>query len=153
MNLPLFAARGAHPVATPAVAPVASFVIQHHAALWHAARILGGYEHARLVDRLVEGLHSDPRLRKRGRIMLEQLVELLTLENVSRTPGNGILRCDRPRRSGRGRDLHARRWSSSRDRANPGTTSFDRAASLGSFRRGLINERGACAGCRLAAAA
>ncbi len=34
--------------------PVVEYVTEHEAGLWHAARLLGGYGMARLVDRLAD---------------------------------------------------------------------------------------------------
>lgn len=62
--------------------PVAVFVAEHGAALWHAARLLGGYEQARLVDRLADALENEPRPTTRVGIMLDQLLDLLTLQNA-----------------------------------------------------------------------
>lgn len=59
--------------------PVAEYIAHHEAALWHAARLLGGYERAKLVDRLAEALRQSPRLNSRIRTMLDQVVALLAL--------------------------------------------------------------------------
>lgn len=62
--------------------PVLSFVSTHHQGLWHAARLLGGYDSARLVDRCVELLAQDRCLTPRTRIMLGQILAVLSLEQV-----------------------------------------------------------------------
>ncbi|MGB3626967.1 MAG: hypothetical protein WA989_14135 [Henriciella sp.] len=62
--------------------PVFSFINAHQEVLWHAARLLGGYESARLVDRCVELLGQDQRVRPRTTVMLGQILSLLSLDNV-----------------------------------------------------------------------
>lgn len=62
--------------------PVLSFISAHHGGLWHAARLLGGYESARLVDRCVERLVQDRCVTPRTRIMLDQILALLALEHA-----------------------------------------------------------------------
>lgn len=62
--------------------PVLSFISAHHVGLWHAARLLGGYESARLVDRCAERLVQDGCVRPRTRIMLDQILALLSLDHV-----------------------------------------------------------------------
>ncbi|TMV14585.1 hypothetical protein [Arenibacterium halophilum] len=61
---------------------ILSFVSEHYEALWHAARLLGGYDSARLVDRCLERLTEDQTVTPRARIMLLQIMELLSLEQV-----------------------------------------------------------------------
>lgn len=61
---------------------VCSFISAHQEGLWHAARLLGGYESARLVDRCVELLAQDQRVRPRTAVMLSQILSLLSLDNV-----------------------------------------------------------------------
>lgn len=63
-------------------AAVLSFVSEHYEALWHAARLLGGYDSARLVDRCLERLTADQTVTPRAEIMLLQIMELLSLERV-----------------------------------------------------------------------
>lgn len=65
-----------------AAVPVLGFVEKHQTALWLAARLLGGYEASRLVDRCAELLETERALNRRLQVMLEQLVALLTLEHV-----------------------------------------------------------------------
>lgn len=62
--------------------PVLSFVSAHHVGLWHAARLLGGYKSARLVDRCAEHLVQDGCVTQRTRIMLDQILALLSLDHV-----------------------------------------------------------------------
>ncbi|WP_185804714.1 hypothetical protein [Pontivivens nitratireducens] len=62
--------------------PILSFVSEHREGLWHAARLLGGYESARLVDRCVELLANDGRLTPRTWTMLGQILALLSLDYV-----------------------------------------------------------------------
>lgn len=62
--------------------PVLSFISARQEALWHAARLLGGYESARLVDRCIELLTLDRRVTTRTRFMLDQILALLSLEKV-----------------------------------------------------------------------
>jgi len=64
------------------VDPVLSFISRHHEGLWHAARLLGGYESARLVDRCVEFLVQNRRVTPRSAIMLDQILAVLSLEHV-----------------------------------------------------------------------
>ena len=65
-----------------AAAPILAFIGEHQSALWHAARLIGGYEQARLVDRLVDILQQERRITKRARIMIDQLLALLVLDPV-----------------------------------------------------------------------
>lgn len=62
--------------------PVFSFINTHQEGLWHAARLLGGYESARLVDRCIELLTQDQRVTRRTTVMLDQILSLLSLDNV-----------------------------------------------------------------------
>ncbi len=62
--------------------PVLRFVSTHQDGLWHAARLLGGYASARLVEQCVEYLGQDRRVTPRTRIMLAQILSVLALENV-----------------------------------------------------------------------
>lgn len=62
--------------------PVTTFVFAHHEGLWHAARLLGGYESARLVDRCVDLLAQDRRVTPRTAVMLDQILSLLSLDKV-----------------------------------------------------------------------
>ena len=62
--------------------PIFVFVSVHHEGLWHAARLLGGYESARLVDRCVELLEQDRVVTPRTRIMLDQILAVLALDLV-----------------------------------------------------------------------
>ncbi len=64
------------------VDPVLLFVSRHYEALWHAARLLGGYESARLVDRCVELLAEGQCVTPRTAVMLEQILAVLSLDNV-----------------------------------------------------------------------
>jgi hypothetical protein len=62
--------------------PICTFVSAHYEGLWHAARLLGGYEAARLVDRCQDLLALDGRLTSRTRLMLGQILAILSLEMV-----------------------------------------------------------------------
>ena len=62
--------------------PVISFVSAHYEGLWHAARLLGGVEAARLVDRCTALLVQDRRVTPRTRIMLGQILAILGLDQV-----------------------------------------------------------------------
>ncbi|MGR3456016.1 hypothetical protein [Pseudooceanicola sp.] len=62
--------------------PVVSYVSAHHVSLWQAARLLGGYESARLVDCCAELLAEDLRLTPRTRIMLDQILEILCTDDI-----------------------------------------------------------------------
>ncbi|MFZ3583216.1 hypothetical protein ACOI1H_13740 [Loktanella sp. DJP18] len=62
--------------------PICTFVSAHYEGLWHAARLLGGYEAARLVDRCQDLLVLDGRLTSRTRLMLGQVLAILSLETV-----------------------------------------------------------------------
>jgi hypothetical protein len=65
-----------------AAKPILTLFTERHSALWHAARLLGGYESARLVDRCVELLETEAVITNRVHIMLEQLIVLLSLKDV-----------------------------------------------------------------------
>ena len=65
----------------PAV-PVRRFVADHYDALWHAARLLGGYEAAREVGHLATALANEPTLSRSTGRRLHALLDLLMLENV-----------------------------------------------------------------------
>lgn len=65
--------------------PVLSFVATHQDGLWHAVRLLGGYESARIVDCCVALLTQDRRLTPRMRIMLGQILAILSLDKVDDT--------------------------------------------------------------------
>lgn len=60
--------------------PVLPFVVAHQEGLWHAARLLGGYESARLVDRCVELLLQEQRVTPRTAVMLRQILSVLSLD-------------------------------------------------------------------------
>lgn len=75
----IFATDSAHPIAPE---PVLAFVAANHAGLWQAARLLGGGESSRLVDRCAELLEQDRRVTPRTRIMLGQILAVLSLEHV-----------------------------------------------------------------------
>ena len=64
------------------VDPILAFVSARHEALWNAARLLGGSHSARLVDRCVQALRDDRCLTRRTRIMLGQILSVLSLEHV-----------------------------------------------------------------------
>lgn len=71
-------------LATPVdpAAPVRRFVADHYDALWQAARLLGGYDAARLVASLATALASGASPSRLTRRQLYDLRDLLTLENV-----------------------------------------------------------------------
>ncbi len=72
-------------------APVLAFFAEHQSALWHASRLIGGYEKARLVDALVQTLQQERRLTRRTRIMLDQLLAVLSLDFVDdECPAMGV---------------------------------------------------------------
>lgn len=62
--------------------PILVFIAAHQEGLWHAARLLGGYESARLVDRCVELLEQDRIVTPCTRIMLAQILAVLALDLV-----------------------------------------------------------------------
>ena len=66
----------------PSPEPILLFISAHHEGLWYAAQRLGGRETARLVDRCVELLLHDRCLTRRTQIMLKQILDVLSLENV-----------------------------------------------------------------------
>lgn len=62
--------------------PVLCFMSAHHEGLWQAARLLGGYESARLVDRCVALLEQERCVTRRSRIMLTQILSILSLDQA-----------------------------------------------------------------------
>lgn len=62
--------------------PVLRFISANQDGLWHAVRLLGGYESARLVEQCVEHLGQDRRVTSRTRIMLGQILSVISLEKV-----------------------------------------------------------------------
>ncbi|WP_185803373.1 hypothetical protein [Pontivivens nitratireducens] len=62
--------------------PILLFISAHYEGLWYATHRLGGCETARLVDRCVELLLRDRCLTRRTRIMLKQILDVISLENV-----------------------------------------------------------------------
>ena len=64
------------------VDPVLAFFSSHYEGIWHAARLLGGYESARLVDRCAELLTQDQRVTNKARVMLDQILSILSLDRV-----------------------------------------------------------------------
>jgi len=62
--------------------PIMTLFAERYSAFWHVARLLGGYESARLVDRCVELLETEAMITNRVQIMLEQLLALLCLEDT-----------------------------------------------------------------------
>ena len=62
--------------------PILAFVSARHEALWNAARLLGGSHSARLVDRCVQALRDDRCVTRRTRIMLGQILSVLSLKHV-----------------------------------------------------------------------
>lgn len=70
-----------------AAVPILSLFSADHAALWHAARFLGGYEASRLVDRCVDVLERERAITNTVRVMLDQLLTLLSM--TGRSDQNG----------------------------------------------------------------
>ena len=62
--------------------PILVFVSKRHEALWSAARLLGGSHSARLVDRCVQALRDDRCVTRRTRIMLGQILAVLSLDHA-----------------------------------------------------------------------
>jgi hypothetical protein len=62
--------------------PILTFVSAHYEGLWHAARLLGGYEAARLVDRCRDLLVMDGVPTSCTRLMLCQILSVLSLKTV-----------------------------------------------------------------------
>ena len=62
--------------------PILEFVSAHYEGLWHSARLLGGYEAARLVDRCQDLLVADGVPTSRTRLMLSQILAILSLDAV-----------------------------------------------------------------------
>lgn len=65
-----------------AAKPVIALFAKQHLAIWHAARLLGGYEASRLVDRCIGALERDSAITDRVLIMLDQILAVLSLEKV-----------------------------------------------------------------------
>lgn len=59
-----------------------TFVAEHRAGLWHAARLLGGYEGAALVEDLAARLANDDDMSDCTRRRARAVLALLTLKNV-----------------------------------------------------------------------
>lgn len=72
--------------------PVFAFWIKNQNSLWHVARFLGGYEAARLVDRISVLLEYAQAVDVRSRPMLEQLASVLNRQAVHE-PGRVQLSC------------------------------------------------------------
>ena len=62
--------------------PILEFVSANYEGLWHSARLLGGYEAARLVDRCQDLLVADGVPTSRTRLMLSQILAILSLDAV-----------------------------------------------------------------------
>jgi len=62
---------------------VRQYVGAHRDALWHAARLLGGVEAARNVGCLADDLERQVPISRRTKRLLEDLLDLLQLKNVS----------------------------------------------------------------------
>lgn len=63
-------------------ASVRSYLLKHRDAFWHAADRLGGCEAARRVGWLIDALEQQTTISRRAHRLLDDLLELLTLENV-----------------------------------------------------------------------
>ena len=64
------------------VDPILIFVSKHYDGLWHAVRLLGGSEASRLMDRCQQLLMADRAPTSRTRLMLGQILAILSLEMV-----------------------------------------------------------------------
>jgi hypothetical protein len=80
-----------------AALPVIAFVAEHQCALWHAARLLGGYNASRLVDQCVEQLEKERAITQRILLMLDQLLALLTSQHSDDPDAEICLLSDRLR--------------------------------------------------------
>ncbi|MGK7295357.1 MAG: hypothetical protein ACNS61_05915 [Candidatus Wenzhouxiangella sp. M2_3B_020] len=67
---------------TAAATPLHVFVEDHKQPLWHAARLLGGYDAAKLVNDLAERLTREPAPASRTLRLARSLRALLRLKNV-----------------------------------------------------------------------
>lgn len=63
-----------------AVKPILSLFAQQHSALWHSARLVGGYDAARLVDRCVVLLEQEHALNDHICLMLKQIEAIISLD-------------------------------------------------------------------------
>lgn len=68
--------------ATFAAKPILAFFAEKHLELWHAARLLGGYDASRIVDKCVARLEALNCLDNQVMIMLDQILSTLSLEEV-----------------------------------------------------------------------
>lgn len=71
-------------------APILSLFRNRHADLWHANRILGGYEACRLVDKCAARLEDLQSVDDRAWIMLNQIHAILGLEETH-DPGKSYM--------------------------------------------------------------
>ena len=65
-----------------AAKPVIALFKKSHSEIWHSARLLGGFEASRLVDQCVGALEQDAAITNRVRIMLDQILKMLSLDEV-----------------------------------------------------------------------
>lgn len=65
-----------------AAKPVLALFARHHLPIWRAARLLGGHEASRLVDKCAGALERDAAITNQVRIMLDQILDILSLEHV-----------------------------------------------------------------------
>ena len=83
MNIPLKAAATAsESPAQFAAKPILALFARKYSEIWHAARLLGGYEASRLVDRCASTLEREAAITYRVRIMLDQVLAILSLDKV-----------------------------------------------------------------------
>lgn len=68
--------------ATFAAKPILSLFEDKHSELWHAARLLGGYDASRIVDKCAARLETLSYVDDQVMIMLDQILSTLSLEEV-----------------------------------------------------------------------
>ncbi|WP_370286235.1 hypothetical protein [Pseudooceanicola nanhaiensis] len=65
-----------------AAKPVIELFRKKHAELWHAARLLGGYDASRIVDKCAARLEAHQVIDNQTGIMLRQVLGILALEEA-----------------------------------------------------------------------
>lgn len=65
-----------------AAKPILALFARKYAGIWHAARLLGGYDASRLVDRCAAALEREAVIFHRVPIMLGQILDILSLEET-----------------------------------------------------------------------
>eukprot|EP00903_Cladosiphon_okamuranus_P019000 g17477.t1 len=68
--------------ATFAAKPILAFFEEKHFEIWHAARLLGGYDASRIVDKCAARLEAIGCVDNQVLIMLDQILSTLSLEEV-----------------------------------------------------------------------